>query len=226
MDMSKQPVTPLTTRIGRRLALGAIIGPILLTVAWLVLGLIVPATRTEYGVEGGIIGTITSPISGIGVGPNDSLFNAAFIVSGLFTIIGVLGAFQILDGKSKRVARWINAALLALSPLGFIVAGIFTLAKSVPLHMIGFLLVTGTPVITFVTAGLFFRGIAGWHRFGNWLLIGSPLTLLLTISFFLTFNQAAIVAGQGIAGIPSRLLGIELGTYYVMLGWLALQRSR
>src|SRR5215831_5433416 len=104
MDMTKQAATPFITRMGRFLSLGTIIGPLVLIVAWLVLGLIAPAVHTEFGVEGGVVGTITSPISGIGVGPYATLFNAAFIVSGLLMSIGVLGAFQLLDCEHQRVA--------------------------------------------------------------------------------------------------------------------------
>jgi hypothetical protein len=208
-------------RLIRRFAFGALVGPGLLTLAWIVLGLLMPPVTTEYGVQGGVIGTVTSPISGIGVGPHGTLFNAAFIISGLLTMLGVIGIFQTLEPSGRPTARWINAALLALSPVGFVVAGIFTLSGSVLLHFVGFLLVAATPVVSFLTTGLFLRRVPTWRRFGNWLILGSPLTLLLVIFFFLSFDQETIAAGRGIAGIASRLLALEIGAWFAAMGWLA-----
>src|SRR5574341_1239806 len=69
--------------IARWLALGAVAGPILLTLAWIILGLMRPDTKNEWGVSGGIAGMITQPFSGLGLGPNGALFNTAFLLSGL-----------------------------------------------------------------------------------------------------------------------------------------------
>src|SRR5262245_35673132 len=60
----------------RRLALGAAVGPVLFTLAWIVLGLLQPTTVTPYGVAGGVSGAISQPISGLGVGPHAAPFNA------------------------------------------------------------------------------------------------------------------------------------------------------
>lgn len=210
---------------GRLLARGAVAGPALLTVAWIVLGLLVPPTETIYGIQGGVSGTLTSPISGIGVGPYGVLFNGAFILSGLLTIAGLVGVFGSLPANAGTRQRWLVATLLALSPLGFVVAGIFTLAGSVPLHMVGFLLAAGTPVVTFAIAGLYFRRLPRWRGFGNSLLAGSPITLLLVVTFFLAFDRDAIASGRGLAGIPSRLLALEIAGYYAAMGWLGFKRT-
>jgi hypothetical protein len=63
-----------------------------------------------------------------------------------------------------------------------------------------------------------------WRRFGTWLLLGSPLTLLLVILFFLTFDQAAIVAGDGVAGLAQRVLAVEVLAWFVAMGGLAFRR--
>lgn len=218
-------VSPHTRgRLARGLTWGAVVGPVVLTVGWVVLGLLFPAVKTAFGVQGGLKGTITSPISGIAVGPHGAWFTAAFIVSGLVTIVGVAGVFLTLDGAAPLARRRNTAIALALSPLGYVVAGIFSLRISVPLHMLGFLLVAGTPIVTFVIAGRFFRSIPNRRRFGVSLLIGAPLTLILTVWFFLSYDRVAIVDGQGLDGIPSRLLALELGAYYLAMAWLTLRR--
>jgi hypothetical protein len=151
--------------------------------------------------------------------------NAAFVLSGILLMAGVIGVFQTLTIRtsSRPGARWACAALLALSPLGLVVAGIFTLEDPLP-HLIGFLLATGTPVLSFLAAGFFLRGIPRWRRFGTWLLVGSPLTLVLVVLFFLTFDQATIVAGHGVAGLTQRILAVEVLAWFVAMGWLAFRR--
>jgi len=210
---------------GRWLALGAVAGPVLFALAWIVLGLLQPATRTEYGVMGGVSGAISNPISGLGVGPNAQLFNLAFVLSGLMLVAGVVGVFQTTRASGQAAARRACTALLALSPLGLAMAGIFTLESSLVVHNLAALLLLATPVLGFLAAGLYFRHIPRWQRFGTWLLVGSPLTLLLMFVFVRTFDLATVAAGLGVAGLTERVLLLEIHAWYVAMGWLAFRRS-
>jgi hypothetical membrane protein len=212
-------------QIGRWLALGAVVGPVLFTLAWVVLGLLQPATRTEYGVMGGVSGAVSNPISGLGVGPNAQIFNAAFVLSGLMLLAGVIGVFQTTKASGQAAARWACAALLALSPLGLAMAGIFTLESSLVLHNVAALLLFATPLLGFLAAGLYFRHIPRWRRFGNWLLLASPLTLLLLFLFVSTFDLATVAAGRGVAGLTERVLLVEIHAWFMAMGWVAFRRS-
>jgi hypothetical membrane protein len=218
------PAAPARARTtARRLALGAVAGPALFTLAWLVLGFLSPG----YPLFGTLIAPyspISQPISGLGLGPTGALMNTAFVLSGLVLLAGVAGIFQTVRPSGRRPAGRVSAALLALSPLGLVVAGIFTLEAVMP-HLLGFLLATGTPVASFLTMGLFLRGIPGWRRFGTWLLLGSPLTLVLLVGFFLTFDPAAAGANVGMAGLVQRVLAVEVHAWFVAMGWLAYRRS-
>jgi hypothetical protein len=40
----------------------------------------------------------------------------------------------------------------------------------------------------------------------------------------LTFDQDAIVAGQGVAGLTQRILAVEVLSWFVAMGWLAFRR--
>jgi uncharacterized membrane protein (DUF485 family) len=202
-----------------------IAGSILLTLAWIILGLLVPPFHNEYGINGGIAGTITSPISGIGVGPYGFIFNSAFIMTGILIMIGIFGVFLVLN-KTNRIIHWIIAILLMLSPLGWIFAGIFNLSVSVPLHMAGFLLAAGTPVISFIMAGLYLRRNGNYKKTGNVLLIGSPVTLVITISCLMVFDYELIAAGGGIAGIISRLLALEVCSMYFLIGLFGMRQAK
>jgi hypothetical protein len=217
--------TLATSAIGRWLALGAIMSPVLFTLAWIVLGVLQPATKTEYGLMGGVSGAISNPISGLGVGSHAGVFNAAFVLCGLLGAAGVVGVFQTTRASGRAAARWACAALLALSPLGLAIAGIFTLASSIVLHNLAALLLFAIPVPGFLAAGFYFRRIPRLQRFGSWLLVGSPVTLVLLILFVRSFDLAAVAAGLGVAGLTERALLLEIQAWYVAMGWLAFRRS-
>ncbi len=221
---SAKPATPSPPEPARWLALGAVAGPALFTLAWFVLGLLSPG-YTLFGTLIAPYSPSSQPISGLGLGPTGPFMNAAFVLGGLMLLAGVIGIFQTMTASDRPAARWACAALLALSPLGMVVAGIFTL-EAVFAHLIGFLLAVATPVVSFLAAGWFLRGMPGWRRFGTWLLLGSPLTLVLVVLFFLTFDPAAAGAGQGVAGLTQRILALEVLAWFVAMGWLAFRRSK
>lgn len=206
----------------RWLALGAVVGPVLLTVAWVVLGFISPG-YTAWGIRFAPYSPMSQPISGLGLGPTAPFMNAAFILYGLFLLAGVVGIFQAIR-EISAVARWSCAVLLALSAVGAVIDGIFTLQSFFP-HFVGFGLGCGTPVLSFLVTGFLLRRVPSFRRFGNWLMLGSPLTLVLLVLSQATFNQATIVAGQGVAGLTERILIVEVSFWFMALGWLAFRRS-
>lgn len=212
-------------RVARVLAFGAILGPVLFAIAWIVLGVLQPATKTDYGVMGGISGAVSNPISGLGVGPYAQLFNAFFVLCGLITLAGVVGVFQIIMANARPAARRTSTTLMAISPLGLVMAGVFTLQSSVALHTVAAGLLFIVPVVAFLVTGLFLRRIPRHRRLGVLLLVASPVTLVLALLYGSTFNVAAIAAGHGIAGLTERILLVEIHAIYVILGLAALRRS-
>ncbi len=221
-DNILNPAAPAIPEATRWLALGAVAGPALFTFSWLILGFLSPGF-TIFGTLIAPYSAISQPISGLGLGPTAPFMNSAFVLSGVLLMAGVIGVFGTMRTSSRPALRWACATLLALSPLGLMVAGIFTLEEPLP-HLIGFLLATGTPVLSFLVAGVFLRGLPRWRRFGSWLLLGSPLTLVLVVLFFLTFDPAAAGAGLGVAGLTQRILALEVLAWFVAMGWLAFRR--
>jgi hypothetical protein len=221
---SAKPAALTAPESARWLALGAVAGPVLFTLAWFVLGFLSPG-YTLFGTLIAPYSPLSQPISGLGLGPTGPFMNAAFVLGGLMLLAGVIGVFQTMTATGRPTARWACAALLALSPLGMVIAGIFTL-EAIFAHLIGFLLAVATPVVSFLAAGWFLRGIPLWRRFGNWLLLGSPLTLVLVVLFFLTFDPAAAGAGVGVAGLTQRVLSVEVHAWFVAMGWLAFLSSK
>jgi hypothetical membrane protein len=156
-DNALKPTAPAIPEATRWLALGAVAGPVLFTLAWFVLGFLSPGF-TIFGTVIEPYSPVSQPISGLGLGSTAPFMNAAFVLSGILLMAGVIGVFQTTTASGRPAARWACAALLALSPLGLVIAGIFTLEDPLP-HLIGFLLATGTPVLSFLAAGFFLRGM-------------------------------------------------------------------
>ncbi len=204
------------------LTLGAAAGQALFTLAWFVLGFVSPGF-TIFGTVIKPYSAITTPLSGLGLGPTAPFMNAGFIVGGILTLIGAVGIFQSIRGLSTA-ARWSCMALFSLSALGMVIDGLFTLESFMP-HMLGFQLGSGTLVAGFLAAGLLFRRLPAWRTFGNWLLIAGPLTLVLLIVSLATFSQAAIMAGAGVAGLTERILCVDIAGWWIAMSWLAFRRS-
>jgi hypothetical protein len=205
------------------MASGAIAGPVLFTLAWLVLGFISPGYEL-WGTRVAPYSAISSSISGLGLGPTGPYMNAAFIVSGLLMFLGVIGISQWLRPVMSPTAyRW-SVIFLALPAIGSIIDGIFTFEDMLP-HLLGFgcalISLVGFPVV-----GVALRHAPYWRRFGRWLIVAGPLTLLLAIVYFANFQPT--VAGQetGFAGLAERILVVEILWWYVLLGWLALRQKR
>ena len=221
-DVETKSTTLAIPEVTRWLTLGAVAGPVLFTLAWFVLGFLSPGF-TIFDTLVTPYSPISQPISGLGLGPTAPYMNAAFVLGGLLILVGVASIFQGIR-EIGAVARWSGTALLALSGLGMVVDGIYTLESFLP-HMVGFLLGTGTPVVGFLVIGLLLRRIPHWRRFGNWLLLASPLTLVLLVLSFATFDPVAAGAGLGVGGLMQRILVVEVHAWFVALGWLAFRRS-
>ncbi len=205
---------------GLPLELGAVAGPIVMTVAWLVLGFVSPGYYM-WGVHIAPYSPISPPISGLGLGPTGPFMNAAFIVSGLLLITGAFGIFQQMPELSRR-SRWIATALLGLPGVGSVIDGFFTFEQMLP-HLAGFLLVLAT-VAGFPVTGFLLRREPESRAFGTWLMAAGPVTLALMAIYFLTFTPTIEGIQTGVAGLTERIAVGEIGAWYVALGWLVYRR--
>jgi hypothetical protein len=96
------PAAPARARnTARRLALGAVAGPALFTLAWLVLGFLSPG-YTLFGTLIAPYSPISQPISGLGLGPTGAFMNTAFVLSGLLLLAGVVGIFRTVRPSGRR----------------------------------------------------------------------------------------------------------------------------
>jgi uncharacterized protein DUF998 len=197
----------------RLLILCAVIGPPLFLLSWLFLETI----RFGYS-------PISQPISALAIGQNGIYMRIAFLLDGLLTTAGVIGVFQSLKNKLGAATLWVCTLLMALSPLGLLWAGIFTMNMLV-LHTAGAVVACGIPIITFPIVGFILRRVSGWKSFGTWMLIaGCLLTLLLLIGFDTSVPLSQMATGGGTYGLWQRALFIEVQAWYVALAWIGLRQ--
>lgn len=235
--------------MARWFALGAIVGPILFTFSWLILGLI----PTYYAPFLTIPGTI-APISWLGLGPTGRFMNTAFVLCGLLLLCGILGVFYSIKemGAFKRSTC---TSPLGLSPLGLIICGLVPVTSTFPhrsageitlpffvpslspvdlalrdtyfvtgfwnpVHCLGFLLIVASPVFAFLITGIMLRFIPSWRHFGGWLVLGAALTFALVV-LFLALSQVYLASLLALAGVTNRALLLEVQAWFVASGWLA-----
>lgn len=201
----------------RLLLSGLFLGPLVLTLAWLVLGFI----NTGYDLWDERIESysiLAQPISGLGFGNTAPYMNAAFVLSGILIIMGSIGFSGMLTGKlAKYKTR--TAALLSLVGMGAVLCGIFNL-ESFMLHTLGFVLVL-TPIVSFIYLGRLFRRERAWRAVGNSMLWMSPVLLVLAVAYFASFNPEQAGMNKGYAGLTERVLLVVLLGYYSVLGMFA-----
>jgi hypothetical protein len=199
-------------------ALGAVLGPLLFTVAWIVLGF-VNTGYTLWGVEVTHYSPVQQQVSALGIGNTAPFMNAAFITTGVLLILGTIGVFRVFKSDmSIRMRAW-SLALWLLPGIGSIIDGIFTFEHVLP-HLIGFAL-SLMSLFGFVVTGVgLSRGPRSSHL-GRWLIIAGPLTAALAVLFFATFTPTAQGQLTGIAGLTERLLVTEILFWYAITGWTA-----
>src|SRR5258706_8039301 len=146
-----KPAAQASPEATRWLALGAVAGPVLFTLAWFILGFLSPG-YTAWGTRIAPYSPISQGISGLGLGITAPFMNTAFVLCGLFLLAGAVGIFQGIR-EMGAVARWSCTVLLALSALGSVMDGIFTLESILP-HTAGLPLGGRAPVLRCAAIGL------------------------------------------------------------------------
>lgn len=201
-----------------RLPLLAAVAAVLFTLSWMLLGFISPGYRL-YDIVVEPYSALAQPISGLGLGVTGPFMNAAFVVSGVLLLVGVIGIARAWPAARGRVAVGI---LIGLSGIGLMLCGLFTF-ESVMLHLLGFLLAIGMPGIGFLVAGLTLRSV--WPRFSVWLLTASALTVGGLVIFQLIFDPYRAGENSGFAGLEQRIVAIVVLGTIAALGVAVSQRS-
>lgn len=214
-EITVQPIVgPARAFPGRRMvlrwpALGGVVGPVLLVAAFTLAGLIRPGYSPVH-----------QTISELGVGSHAWLLNAALMISAVL-MAGVAAVFvQGTRGVLRTRTRWICAALLLLSPTGFLLAGIFTEAPAtLRVHwLVAADLAFFGPVVALTITGLLLRRRQGWRGLGTYTLIAGFGTLALVLFMFWTFTPGTPLAAARPGGLMERIVVVEILAWYVVAG--------
>lgn len=208
------PAAPATRALDQWLALGMLVGPVLFTLGAFALAPLHPG----YSI-------VSDQMSALAVGPNGALMRSLFLLYGVLVSVGVVVLFHAQRHQLGAMVRWTCTALLLLSPLGILWAGICTM-DHLALHTVGAQLALGTPVLAFPIVGLLLRRTRTWRRFGTFMILGGPLSLALLIGFTTSVPLSVLSsgAGAGSLGLWQRALAIEVFAWYAAMGWLAFSR--
>lgn len=202
-----------------RLPLLAPLGAAVFTLAWIVLGAVSPGYRLfDLVIEP--YSPVSQPVSGLGLGVTGPWMNAAFVLGGILIVAGALGVRRAAPrGRLATVAL----ALAALTGVGMIIDGLFTL-ESVMLHLAGFLLAIPVPAVGFLLGGIALRRDA--PRLGGLLVVAGVAALALFGWFMVIFDPYSAGSGAGYAGVVQRLvITVVLGAW-AMIGVSAWRRLR
>ena len=197
---------------GGLLMLAAVAGPILFIAASFALAPLHPG----YSI-------VKQQVSALAIGPNGEFMRTAFLLYGVLTTAGVIAVFRSLEDQLGPVSRWLCTALLALSPIGILWAGLFTM-DHLALHNIGGQAAFASPVLTLPIVGLILRRVPGWRGFGTAMILAGPLTLALLIGFITSVPPSEYATGGGTLGLWQRALGFETFAWFAALGWWATVR--
>lgn len=200
------------------LAAGAVAGPAIFTLGWLVLETFGPGFHSRNGELITPYSALSQSISGLGIGATAPLMNTVFVLSGILTLIGLSGVAGFLRGEPEDLPYRTLFVLLGLPALGAVTDGVFTLRDDF-MHSFGFALAL-TSIAGFPFCGFVLRRSPGWRGFGTWLVGGGALTLVLTVALTVTFKSTPRGAGgAGLGGLTERVLVTQIMAWYVALGW-------
>jgi hypothetical membrane protein len=195
--------------LNRTLALGGVVGPVILFVAFTVAGFLRPGYSP-----------IHNAISDLGAGSNPWLLNLSLLLLGVLLAAFVVAFYRTLGHALGDPWRWVCAVLLLMPGLGFAWAGIFTVAPStVTLHwVVGEPLLGIGTIVGFFLTGLRLRRLPEWTRWGAYSIVASVAAVALTaveFGFWMT----------GLGGLLERLLFVDVLGWYVVFGWRLWARS-
>lgn len=173
------------------------------TVAWTVLGFF----NEGYTLFDTIIedySPVHQPISGLGLGSTALAMNTAFVLYGFSAVAGAVATSRLLGSIHADLALP-ALVTLGLHGVGSILVGLFTL-ESMDLHSLGFLGVLA-PIAGFIALGRRMTRHTTLATLGRTLVrIAAPLSVMLLMAFFASFNPDAAGEGRGIAGLTQRAL--------------------
>lgn len=194
----------------RWLALAGVVGPILVVLVSTLAGFL----RSGYS-------PASQAISALGVGANAWIVNATAIVFGVLQIAFAVGFFLGMRQIIKRGWRVACLALLSITGIGTLSAGIFPSApETVTLHwLLGDILPDISSVAVYIIAGCLWLRVRDWRGYSWYSLLTAGGTVAFNLLLFVFLAPRSPLAGVQIGGVLERLAVITSWAWYVVIGW-------
>jgi hypothetical membrane protein len=192
------------------LALGGIVGPIVLVTAFSVAG----ALRPGYS-------AIRDVVSDLGLGPRAWVVNGAGLLNGVLLTAWVAAFFRRARTTLSPGRRWLCAVLLELPAIGYALASVFTEARPTnEIHVFGGAVpALVVPALAFFVTGLAVRGNHRWRGWSAYSFAASGATVCLVALTLWSFWEDTVRAGVAVEGLAERALMVETLAWYVVAGW-------
>ena len=160
-------------------------------------------------------------VSDLGLGPTAWFVNGAGVLNCLLLTAWVVAFFRRARERLPKPWPWVAAPLLALPPLGYAVASIFTEAPAtLAVHsMVGANLGLFFPVAVFFVAGLALRRNPDWRGWSAYSFIASVATLILVGITLWAFSPGSMISALRLEGLLERLVIYETLAWYAYSGW-------
>lgn len=203
-------IVPLTTNSNtfiRLSGLGAVVGSVLVVVAFTVAGFLRPGYLP-----------IDQAISDLGIGPISWLLNVPLVLLGFLLVVMAIGFSQAMWPVMSQGWRWACGILLASTGLGCATAGIFP--ETNPIHwMVGQPLFAIGSVFGILLTGLQLLRDRRWHSYGVYSLLTSATALVLIVLMNLTLNPTSRWVALHVGGLAERVAFLNVLAWYVVIGW-------
>jgi hypothetical membrane protein len=196
-------------RFTGRLGFSGVVGPVVFLLGSIVAGVL----REKYSL-------IHQVISDLGVGENAWAVNGALIGTGLLLSVFNIAFFRSMRGTLKDSLRWLCTFLLELSPVGFVVAGVFTEAPATrAIHwMVGAILAFYGPLAAFLVVGLSLRRLPEWRGWARFSFVIWGVTLVSVLVMMWGFVPGASFGQLRLGGLLERLVFIAVLSWYFVFG--------
>ncbi|EFH82811.1 DUF998 domain-containing protein [Ktedonobacter racemifer] len=194
----------------RWLALAGVVGPILAVIVSTLAGFL----RSGYS-------PASQAISALGVGANAWIVKATAIAFGALQIAFAFGFFLGMRQIIKRGWRIACLALLSITGIGTLSAGIFPSApETVTLHwLLGDILPDISSVALYIIAGCVWLRVRDWRGYGWYSLLTVVGTVAFNLLLFVFLAPRSPLASAQIGGVLERIAVITSWAWYVVIGW-------
>jgi hypothetical membrane protein len=196
-----------SAKLTSRLALGGIVGPIILVASFTIVGWL----RPGYSAIGQVV-------SDLGLGPYAWAVNGAGLLNSVLLTVFVAAFFRRARTTLSLPRTWLCTVLLELPAVGYAVASVFTEAPPTSeVHtVLGAGLALALPAAAFYVTGKALQGNEHWRGWAPFSFVSALATAALVALTLLSFGLPS--TDPDVEGLMERLLIVQTLAWYGVAG--------